>query len=181
MYQSGNSSKKQLLLHRARLQVFKGDSPNDKRIVRHLNGDASDNTIDNLAWGTHQENMTDLKAHGSQKGSKNPSSKINEYEAVAIYVITELGLLNYSTRLKFCSLSQTQIYKIQKIKAWEHSINQNIQDWVHIAKNLLIEKNLELVNKNVIQKNNLAEKRIKEIKNKAIKEIQELKDKIENL
>jgi hypothetical protein len=181
VYYGENSSKKQLLLHRARLITFAGDRGNDKLIVRHLNGDAADNKLDNLEWGTHTENMNDMKVHGSKKGSNNPASAITENEAVALYILSHLTVLNNSNHDQFCSLSKAQIYKIKKMKAWAHAINENIQNWVRIAVNLQTEKSLKLENKFFKQKNLQAEKGIKEIKNVALQELKELKNKIEQL
>lgn len=33
--------------------------------ARHLNGNSKDNRLENLAWGTHLENMADRKKHGN--------------------------------------------------------------------------------------------------------------------
>lgn len=37
-------------------------------ISRHLNGNRSNNRLDNLRWGTHYENYLDAVAHGTYKG-----------------------------------------------------------------------------------------------------------------
>ena len=39
--------------------------------TRHLNGDYRDNRIENLAWGTHSENMLDSVKHGTHAGARN--------------------------------------------------------------------------------------------------------------
>lgn len=39
-------------------------NPFNHPIVRHLDGDAANNVVENLAWGTHQENAQDTLRHG---------------------------------------------------------------------------------------------------------------------
>lgn len=49
---------------------------------RHKNGIASDNRLDNLAWGTRAENDADKLRHGtSQHGERNHRSKLTNKEA----------------------------------------------------------------------------------------------------
>lgn len=51
-------------VHRLVLEAFvepRGEHP----IVRHLNGDALDNRVENLAWGSQSENHFDAVRHGT--------------------------------------------------------------------------------------------------------------------
>jgi hypothetical protein len=74
--------------------------------VRHLDGDSLNNLDDNIAIGTHQENMMDIP---KQKRIDNASNRKYDYEAVRSYYqetksykntmklfgITSKGTLNY--------------------------------------------------------------------------------------
>ena len=50
-------------LGRVVLEAFVGPPPPGTE-CRHLNGDYRDNRVQNLAWGTHTENMQDCIRHG---------------------------------------------------------------------------------------------------------------------
>ena len=51
--------------------AFNGPPPPGKRLVRHLDGDRSNNRPENLAWGTTKENGEDTARHGVLKGKNN--------------------------------------------------------------------------------------------------------------
>jgi hypothetical protein len=53
-------------VHHLVLQAFGPPKPNGA-ITRHLDGDASNNAISNLAWGTPRENYDDIIKHGVSK------------------------------------------------------------------------------------------------------------------
>ena len=55
------NSHKQASLHRLVLASFTG--PHDNLVVRHKDGNPLNNRLDNLEWGTHQENMKDVAQH----------------------------------------------------------------------------------------------------------------------
>jgi hypothetical protein len=78
-------------VHQLVLMAFKGPR-NDGEVGRHLNGDVSNNTPDNLEWGTHLENMADRKAHGNYKfGQRHVGAKLSDEQALYIYTSDECG------------------------------------------------------------------------------------------
>lgn len=72
-------------VHRIVLETYKGKRPKGKQ-CRHLNGDKSDNSVDNLAWGTHGENMQDKIDHGTTdnvpKGTAHFRAKMTEAQVI---------------------------------------------------------------------------------------------------
>ncbi len=71
----------QLYVHRAVCAAFRG-SPSPELEVRHLDGDKTNNALDNLVWGTSAENTADRFAHGAiAVGNRNGKSKITVDEA----------------------------------------------------------------------------------------------------
>lgn len=59
-----NKRRKQIDAHILMLEAFVGPRPADC-VARHMNGDPSDNRIENLAWGTYSENNDDQVRHGT--------------------------------------------------------------------------------------------------------------------
>ena len=47
-------------------------------VVRHLDGNKSNNAPENLKWGTHQENSLDTARHGRLKGARRSNSILTE-------------------------------------------------------------------------------------------------------
>lgn len=58
-----NGKRKQLRIHHLVAKAFL-PNPDDLPVVRHLNDVKTDNRIENLAWGTHQENTNDSVVNG---------------------------------------------------------------------------------------------------------------------
>lgn len=59
--------KRRVFVHVLVLEAFVGPRP-DGAITRHLDGDPTNNRLDNLAWGTPRENNQDTLLHGRHKG-----------------------------------------------------------------------------------------------------------------
>jgi hypothetical protein len=60
-----NVDKKQYRVHRLVLEAFVGDCPPEMDDARHLKNDKLDNSIGNLAWGTRQQQIQDMKDAGT--------------------------------------------------------------------------------------------------------------------
>lgn len=61
---SKNGIASQHTVHSLVLTAFSGERP-EGHVARHLNGDPSDNRIENLKWGTPSENQRDSLGHGT--------------------------------------------------------------------------------------------------------------------
>lgn len=62
---SKNSKIKQFKIHKLVLLAFVGQKPFKDAETRHLDGNPSNNKLDNLAYGTKSENMQDAVKHGT--------------------------------------------------------------------------------------------------------------------
>lgn len=64
------------MIHRLMLEAFRGPCPAGME-ARHLDGNPSNNRIENLEWATSKTNNADKKAHGTwQGGERNGNSKL---------------------------------------------------------------------------------------------------------
>lgn len=67
------------LVHRLVLEAF-DRPPKPEEETRHINGDRTDNRIENLLWGTASENHQDRVRHGTATiGSLNGNSRLDDY------------------------------------------------------------------------------------------------------
>lgn len=65
------------LVHRLVAETFLPAPADGQDMVRHLDGNPSNNCADNLAWGMQQQNMEDMIRHGrSQKGERSAQAKL---------------------------------------------------------------------------------------------------------
>jgi hypothetical protein len=71
-------------VHHLVLLAFVGPRPAGANVCRHLDGNPSNNSIENLKWGTFRENEADKAAHGRRPlgesvfGSKLTADKVKE-------------------------------------------------------------------------------------------------------
>jgi NUMOD4 motif/HNH endonuclease len=71
-------------VHRLVLLAFCG-LPGAEEQCRHLDGNQSNNRLDNLLWGTAQENNADQLAHGTRRrGAKHHGALLSEEQVLAI-------------------------------------------------------------------------------------------------
>ncbi|MDE2095631.1 MAG: HNH endonuclease [Patescibacteria group bacterium] len=80
----GSGNKKYSLVHRLVLEAFIGPCPPGME-CRHLNGNRSDNRLENLCWGTRIENVEDKRKHGTiLRGEMNPNAKLTADTVIQI-------------------------------------------------------------------------------------------------
>lgn len=85
---------------------------------RHLNNVRSDNRIDNLCWGTNQENIDDQERHGTRMfGEAHPRAKLKRCEAEEVYRLAQLGL-NQDLIGKMFRISKHSVSSINNKVNW---------------------------------------------------------------
>lgn len=115
---SKNGKAKTRLIHRLLLETFSGPCP-DSMEARHLDGDASNNRLDNLAWGTPTENYRDRDRHGTTpRGERIGSSKLCELD---VWLIRACKITQQQAA-DFFGISRSHISKIRTNKYWEHVV-----------------------------------------------------------
>jgi hypothetical protein len=61
-------------------------APRNSAVVRHLDGSRANNTPDNLAWGSHKDNVHDAIAHGTfVRGERVHTAKLTAAQARQIF------------------------------------------------------------------------------------------------
>lgn len=61
LYNSDTKSYKHYRVHRLVLEAFIGPCPSDKSECHHINGNRSDNRVNNLLWASRKENDSHVK------------------------------------------------------------------------------------------------------------------------
>lgn len=110
------------LVHDLVLSTFDRPRPSPDSQCRHLNGIATDNRIENLAWGSAKENGQDRVRHGHQRnvyGESNSSSKLTERGVLQILERVDAGERQEDIANDF-KISKSMVSKLKRGKAWPH-------------------------------------------------------------
>lgn len=118
---SAGDQKRRFSLHTAVLLAFVGPRP-DGYECRHLDGDKTNNRLDNLCWGTRKENQADTKRHdGILHGSRQKQAKLMESDVLDIRHRAKEGKYGIQRQLaREFGMSDTIISFIVSRKTWRH-------------------------------------------------------------
>lgn len=104
-------------VHRLVLETFVGPCPLEQE-ARHLNGNRTDNRLENLSWGTREENAEDKVRHGTAtRGEKNGNSKLTIEQVCKIRELHKNGETQKKIGEKFGIAYQT-VGGIVRGEAW---------------------------------------------------------------
>ncbi len=114
-----DSGTKSVMVHRLVLEAF--SPPSDLSLVcRHVDGNASNNHISNLRWGTHKENVRDMFFHGtSPRGEKCYSAKLTTDQVIEIRRRLANGEVCHRLAKEY-GVGKTQITRIKNRHKWKH-------------------------------------------------------------
>lgn len=132
-------NRKSMLLHRARLEAFCGAGRSQEKYCLHRDGNSDNNDLENLYWGNHKENMQDVIKHGSQRGSNNPQAKLGECDAAAIYLLSNLGLIDSKLAAEI-GVGWGTVHAIKTKNKWTHAITPYVEDLLSGSRKILEHK-----------------------------------------
>ena len=116
-----NRKKTALHVHRLILLTFKGPSPEEGMECHHIDGNTSNNCIDNLMWVTRQQNINFAKP-GRKKGIPNKQSKWSKYKGVVVKLwLSGIRPVDIADTLNIPAV--TVYYLINKFKVTQEDIN----------------------------------------------------------
>jgi hypothetical protein len=110
---------KQRYVHRLVLEAFVGPCPCEQEVC-HWDGDAKNNHLSNLRYGSRHDNHEDSRRHGTLAiGSKSGTASINERTAEAIFAARQRGA-TYAIIMRRFKVSKTVVCFICTGRAWRH-------------------------------------------------------------
>lgn len=107
-------------VHRLVAAAFLPPPPAGCTLIRHLDGNNSNNHVENIAWGTHAENMEDMVRHGrSNRGRRNPNAKLNERTVRAVRILADEGV-SVPGMAKLLGVTDDTVRRAVKGEQWGH-------------------------------------------------------------
>ena len=103
-------------LHNLVAELFLGKKQVDKIVIRHLDSNPSNNTVDNLAYGTYAENENDKIENGTWN-TRNGGAKITPLQVSEIRERLSNRESHNSLALEF-GVSRPTISRIANNKTW---------------------------------------------------------------
>lgn len=110
-------------VHYLVLLTFKGPRPNGY-VCRHLNGDPSDNRVENLAYGTPKDNMDDMRRHGNQNylsGEDCWKAKFTNEQVKKIREDFHQGLISQKEIRETYGLAESTTAYLLQGKSWKNA------------------------------------------------------------
>ncbi len=107
------------LVHRLVLQSFIGPAP-DGTECRHRDGNMLNNHLDNLCWGTREENCADMVLHGTApRGENCGAAKLTVAQVLEIRRRKKAGQTQSQIAASF-GIKRNYVWDIVNRKTWQH-------------------------------------------------------------
>ena len=114
-------------VHKLVLSSFAGVREDDQ-VCRHLNGNALDNRIENLCWGTTQENVHDSMKHGTavclRHGECAAASKLSLVDVLDICELYASGFYTQKELGEFYGVTARHVSDIVNGKTWMKDLGE---------------------------------------------------------
>ncbi len=116
----GDGKRNMTYVHRMMLLVFVGPCPEGME-TRHLDGDPSNNSLDNLRWGTTAEQNADRSKHGTlPQGGAHWRAKVTEAQVLEIRRLHAEGGWTHERLGKRFGVCAGSIGYIVRRDTWRH-------------------------------------------------------------
>jgi hypothetical protein len=110
-------------VHELVLSCFVGPRPSGM-VTRHLDGNPTNNRLDNHAWGTISENHLDKRRHGTDsRGERNKHAKLTTKRVQIIRLMLNDGFGQAYLARRF-KVSRSSVNRVAKGLAWT-----NVEPW----------------------------------------------------
>lgn len=117
---SKNGKKRYFFAHRLVLTAFAGVCPEGYESC-HRDGNPTNNSIDNLYWGTKLQNSQDSFRHGTRvKGETVGSSVLTEKNVREIFSLLKQGTHLHAEIAKMFGIAKSTVSDIKNRKRWKH-------------------------------------------------------------
>jgi DNA-binding XRE family transcriptional regulator len=106
-------------VHKLTLAAFVGPKAEGQQ-CRHLDGDRTNNRIENLAWGSHAENEADKDRHGTRPyGDAHGNAKLTAEKVREVRRLLTLGMTQLRIAIRM-GVSEPTIGMIATGRNWKH-------------------------------------------------------------
>ncbi len=114
-----NAIRKMVLVHRLVAEHFIGNTES-KPQINHINGDKTYNSIENLEWVSHRENLDHaIKNNLTLKGEENRNSKLKNVDVIEIHSLLQKGTTTKELSESY-NVSYSTIDGIRTNRYWKH-------------------------------------------------------------
>ena len=114
-----NKKKSIAYIHKEVATAFLGKRP-EGMVTRHLDGNVTNNCLNNLAYGTQLDNMADARRHKTIAcGNKLPQAKLNPRKVRIIRKLREIGF-TVPRLSQIFGVSLRNIYRVIRRQSWAH-------------------------------------------------------------
>jgi hypothetical protein len=122
---SSSGKPRTLLVHRLVALAFLPPAPPRKPLVRHLDGNPSNNNVGNLAWGDHADNYADSVRHGTAKAPCGEEHGLSKLTRADVKKLRELMRRphedwTYASLARELGVSPITVSRAMKSETWCH-------------------------------------------------------------